>query len=339
MTPERGPAPDLSEPPAWPERAVASDARSSLEAFRASGAVSFHLLGVEKARERYTVACRQSGPRPVPVEQVTDLALSERVTVRLYDPRPTRDLTPTPLILFVHGGGWVIGDLDTHDGICRRLAAGTGLPVVAVGYRLAPEHPYPAALHDCREALRWVEGDDLPHIRSSGTILVGDSAGGQLAAILARESALQAGPRPVAAQVLIYPVTDLRIVSPATWPSYDRMTHGFPLVADTMRWFAGLYLAGDPDRSAADLSPLAAEVPPGLAPALICTVDNDPLADEGISYAAALAGAGVPVQLVHRRGYAHGLLTSAGAIPEGEKLLTQIIAFIDTIATEMLAEV
>jgi acetyl esterase len=232
---------------------------------------------------------------------------------------------PPPVVLFFHGGGWVMGSLSTHDGLCRRLAALTGLPVVAVDYRLAPEHRHPAAIEDSRAALHWLFTVGRDHgLDVTTAVLVGDSAGGQLAAVLAIENAKSAHPRPIAAQVLIYPMVDLTMSA----PSYARVTEGFPLVADTIAWFADHYLPESADRSAPDISPALAQLPAGLPPAYIVTVDNDPLVDEGANYAAALAQAGTEVQYQHLPGYAHGLLTSAGRIPRGEQTVDDIAGFI-----------
>lgn len=218
-----------------------------------------------------------------------------------------------------------MGSLSTHDGLCRRLAAMTGLPVVAVDYRLAPEHTYPAAIEDSRAALQWLfAAKDVHGLEVTNAILVGDSAGGQLVAVLAIENESKPDPLPVSAQVLVYPMVDLTLSA----PSYDRVTEGFPLVADTIAWFAEHYLPEGVDRMAPDISPAFATLPQTLPPAYVLTVDNDPLVDEGASYAASLAQAGTEVRYQHLPGYAHGLLTSAGRIPRGEQLTDEIAAFI-----------
>jgi acetyl esterase len=303
-------------------RPVAPDAAPVLEAFRASGGRSFHTYPLHKVRELYEHSCAANGLQSVPVASVADFEIDE-FQVRVYDPRSSN--APTPAVLFFHGGGWVMGSLSTHDGLCRRLAALTGLPVVAVDYRLAPEHPYPAAIDDSRAALNWLFNAGQDHgLDVTNAVLVGDSAGGQLATVLAIENAAKVDPLPVSAQVLIYPMVDLTMSE----PSYTRVREGFPLVADTVAWFADNYLPAGADRKATDISPALSDLPPGLPPTYIITVDNDPLVDEGATYAAALAQAGTAVRYQHLPGYAHGLLTSAGRIPRGEQTVRDITAFI-----------
>jgi acetyl esterase len=277
---------------------------------------------VKQVRELYESACAANGLSGDPLSAVADFSVEE-FQVRVYDPRTVAG--PTPAVLFFHGGGWVMGSLSTHDGLCRRLASLTNLPVVAVDYRLAPEHPYPAAIDDSRTAMRWLFSAGKEHgLDVTRAVLVGDSAGGQLAAVLANENATMTDPLPVAGQVLLYPIVDLTMSS----PSYQRVTDGFPLVADTIAWFAGHYLPEGVDRSAPDLSPALGRLPAGLPPTYVVTVDNDPLADEGANYAAALARAGTEVRYQHLPGYAHGLFTSAGRVPRGEQTLGQVAAFI-----------
>lgn len=303
-------------------RPVAEDAAPVLDEFRASGARSFHLYSVEEVREKYERGCSQSGLSGDSLHSVSDYAVGE-FAVRVYEPRAFHG--PTPVVLFFHGGGWIMGSLDTHDGLCRRLAALTDLPVVAVDYRLAPEHPYPAAIEDSRTALSWlVSGGAVHGLDVASIVLAGDSAGGQLAAVLTIENAEADEPLPVVGQVLIYPITDLTFST----SSYQRVTKGFPLVAGTMAWFADLYLPEGTDRTAPEISPAFAQLPPGLPPAYVLTVDNDPLADEGACYASAMAQAGAEVCYRHLPGYAHGLFTSAGRIPRGEHEVEKIAAFI-----------
>ncbi|MEY9776664.1 alpha/beta hydrolase [Arthrobacter sp. MW3 TE3886] len=312
----------MTQPDLFSGRPVAADAAEVLEKFRASGGRPFHTYPVREVRELYERGCASNGLSGDALSSVSDFTVDDFQT-RVYDPRVSSG--PTPVVLFFHGGGWVMGSLSTHDGLCRRLAALTGLPVVAVDYRLAPEHPYPAAIEDSRTALDWLFTPGGVHgLDVTEAVLVGDSAGGQLAAVLAIENAGMADPLPVAAQVLIYPMVDLTMSS----PSYARVTEGFPLVAETIAWFADLYLPGAVDRAAPDISPALASLPARLPPAFVITVDNDPLLDEGAGYAAALARAGAEVRYQHLPGYAHGLLTSAGRIGRGAQMVEEIAAFI-----------
>lgn len=303
-------------------RPVAADAQEVLQEFRASGGRPFHSYPVKQVRELYESSCAANGLSGDQLASVTDFDVDE-FTVRVYDPRPVSD--PTTAVLFFHGGGWVMGSLSTHDGLCRRLASLTDLPVIAVDYRLAPEHPYPAAINDSRTAMHWLFSSANEHgLDVTQLVLVGDSAGGQLATVLANENATSDEPLPVVGQVLLYPMVDLTMSS----PSYKRVTDGFPLVADTIAWFGDHYLPEGVDRSVPDISPALSELPAGLPPTYVITVDNDPLVDEGANYAAALAKAGTAVHYQHLPGYAHGLFTSAGRITRGEQTIDQVAAFI-----------
>lgn len=309
-------------------RPVAGDAQPVLQAFRDAGGVSFHHIPVPEVRERYVAATAAAALPKLAGVSETDFRI-DQFNVRLYDPRPRdqRD-RPTAGIVFLHGGGWLMGDLRTHDSAAHRLAARTGLPLIAVDYRLAPEHRYPAAIEDCRAALRWFADPAGPHgVELSSVSFIGDSAGGQLAAVLTNET-VAAGTLPVDAQVLLYPITDISDAHLAAAPSYQRVTEGFPLVADTMRWFIDTYVDEGEIRNRPDLSPLSATLPEQLPPTYVITVDNDPLADEGGRYALKLAMAGTLVRHDHLLGYAHGLFTAAGSIPTGEHYLHEAADFI-----------
>ena len=213
------------------------------------------------------------------------------VRAGVYRPR---DLpTPAPTLVFFHGGGWVVGDLDTHDGLCRKLAAHGRVQVIAVDYRLAPEHPYPAAVDDAVAAYRDVvaRADELG-VRRDRLGVTGDSAGGNLSAVVAL--AVRADPHPPALQALLYPATDLTCAC----PSHQRLADAFILNARAIRWYRGHYLGPEPSAARLRepmLSPLHAPDLAGVAPAYVLTAGFDPLRDEGQAYAARLADAGVPV--------------------------------------------
>ncbi|TYK43520.1 alpha/beta hydrolase [Actinomadura decatromicini] len=220
------------------------------------------------------------------------------VPVRLYRPAPP-GRGPLPVIVYLHGGGWVLGGLDSVDPVCRELAAGTGCAVLSAGYRLAPEHPFPAAVDDAwavlasaaREPGRW---DALP----GAVAVAGDSAGGNLAAavaLLARDRGL-----PLAHQLLVYPVTDTAMDTPS-WREYGS---GYGLDARTLARFMGLYRAGA-DPSDPRLAPLRARDLAGTAPATVITAECDILRDEAEAYARRLAAAGVPVELRRYDGVVH----------------------------------
>lgn len=310
-------------------RPVAEDAQPVLQVFRDAGAVPFHHIPIKEVRERYVAATAAAAlPKSAGVSE-TDF-LVDQFRVRLYDPRPIelRDQL-TPGIVFIHGGGWLMGGLDTHDSTAHRVVARTGLPLIAVDYRLAPEHRYPAAIEDCRTALLWfAERVDLHGVRLSSVSFIGDSAGGQLAATLTNE-AVRAGTLRVNCQVLLYPITDISDAHIGSSPAFKRLTAGFPMVADTMRWFINTYVSDGDVRTQPDLSPLLADLPENLPPSYVITVDNDPLADEGGRYALKLAAAGAAVRYDHLLGYAHGLFTSAGKIPTGERYLHEAADFIN----------
>jgi acetyl esterase len=217
---------------------------------------------------------------------------------RVYRPRAGS----LPTIAFFHGGGWVLGDLDTHDLTCRTLARDADAVVVSVDYRLAPEHPFPAAVDDAEAAARWVvEHAADPAAGLGGTAVVavgGDSAGGNLAAVVAQT--LRDEGRPLAAQLLLYPATDLV----TAYPSLVENAAGYFLDAPLMAWFLEQY-AGSTDPADPRLSPALGDLR-GLAPAVVAVAQFDPLRDAGSAYARALEGAGVPVVLRAFPGLIHG---------------------------------
>ena len=253
----------------------------------------------EQARATYrelSLIRRGDGYVPEPVADVTDTTFAGAggpITARLYSPADPVDA----VVVFLHGGGWVIGDLDTHDPVCRGLANGTRAIVVSVDYRLAPEAPHPAPLSDCMAALRWV-AERWPGHRLA---VAGDSAGGGLAA----GCALQARDDPelrLVAQLLIYPGLDPLM----TQPSVTENAEGPFLTAGDMRWFYGHYLPRESMRSDPAVNLLAAEDLSGLPPAVITVAEFDPLRDEGELYATRLQQAGVPVTLIRAPGMVHG---------------------------------
>jgi len=249
------------------------------------------------------------------VRSVVDLNAGG-VAARLYrDGPPGR---PVPVLLYAHGGGWVMGDLDTHDGLCRLLAVASGWAVLAVDYRLAPEHPYPAAVDDVWRALGWLRGSGAAagYGLDPGTVAVGgDSAGGHLAAVVARR-ARDAGV-PLAAQVLVCPVID-----PAgRYPDLD----GYGLHRDEMRFFWDAYAPPGVDRTHPDLDPLRADLA-GLPPAVVITAELDVLGEEGERYAAGLLAAGVPVVAVRYQGLVHNFPRKLALFDAAAVAVAQIAA-------------
>jgi len=247
------------------------------------------------------------GP-PIALEDVRDLTLAGAagpLRGRLYVPPadPGAD-GPGSLVVFFHGGGWVAGDIDTHDQPCRLLALHSGARVLSVDYRLAPEHPFPAPVEDALAAFRDALGkaDELG-IEPGRTAVAGDSAGGHLAAVTALLAARDGGPAP-AFQLLIYPVTDCLETS----ASRRTFAEGFLLTKDNMDWYEDRFLAAGGERGDPRVSPLHAPSLAGVAPAMVVTAGFDPLRDEGEAYARRLREAGVPCTLRRHPGSVHGFV-------------------------------
>jgi acetyl esterase len=253
-------------------------------------------------------AATLSGPQD-DVASIEDREV-EGVPVRVYTPDGADD---GPAVVYFHGGGWVIGSLDTHDVTCRALANRAGCRVVAVDYRLAPEHRFPAAVDDCWTVTRWAL-EQTPAVA-----VVGDSAGGNLAAVMALR-ARDAGLR-LAAQVLVYPVADHNLET----ASYVSNGSGYGLTAAGMRWFWDHYLGGA-DGSSPDASPLRAPSLAGVAPALVVVCEFDPLYDEGVAYADRLREAGVPVRVSDYRGMIHGIVRMGALFDTTNDLLNEMAA-------------
>jgi acetyl esterase len=241
------------------------------------------------------------------------------VRVRIY--RPAGHEPPLPALVYLHGGGWVIGSLDTHDGVCRALCARTPCVVVSVDYRLAPEHRFPAAVEDAWAATVWVaERARELMVRPAAVAVGGDSAGGNLAAVVA----LRARDRrlPLAFQLLVYPVTDHDLET----VSYRELAVGYGLTRDTMAWFWEHYLGPGGDGSHVDASPLRASDLAVVAPALVQVAEYDPLRDEGVAYARRLEQAGVPATLTRYDGLIHGYLRMPARIRRAQGALDECAA-------------
>lgn len=261
-------------------------------------------LGVARLRADYAgfAAMVGDGPAVGAEEDVEVVGPAGPVPVRLYRPASV-DGVPG-LVVFLHGGGFTIGDLDTHAAACRRLCAGTGAVVASVGYRLAPEAPYPAAVDDAWAALVALVARAAEFGADPARVAVaGDSAGGNLAAVLARRARDQGGPA-LRLQALVYPVCDLTHDA-SRFPSLRSNGNGYLLTAATMGFFADQYLPDPARRTEPDASPIRAADLSGLAPALVVVAGFDPLRDEGVAYAEAMAAAGVDVQLVRFDGAVH----------------------------------
>lgn len=234
------------------------------------------------------------------------------------------------IVLFFHGGGWVLGSVDTHDAVCRRLANETGCLVLSVDYRLAPEHRFPAALDDCFAAANWAHehaerlGGDRERLFVSG-----DSAGGNLAAAVALRARDDGGP-PLRGQILVYPITDCNFDR----DSYREFGDGYHLTRDTMRWFWEQYTSNDAEARHLWASPLRAGDLSRLPPALVVTAEYDPLRDEGRAYADALAAAGVPVERIDCRGMIHGFFRRLDVFDRPSRLVSEIAEWIRSASTQ-----
>lgn len=280
----------------------------------AGNPVDFSTISPDEMRK--LMALLSEAEEPVPVGRVEDRTVTERdVPVRIYWPEDATGAAP--MLVWYHGGGWVIGDLDTADATARSLCVGARAVVVSVDYGLAPEHPFPAGSDDAWAALTWV----VDHLDDLGgdparVAVGGDSAGGNLAALVAIRARDAGGPA-LCHQLLVYPATDLTMAL----PSIKDNGEGYFLTQASMEWFRGHYLGADfehGDPASPEVSPLFAADLSGLAPAQILTAEYDPLRDEGDAYAARLAEAGVAVDLVAHPGLVHGFLGFASFAPDAK---------------------
>jgi acetyl esterase len=239
------------------------------------------------------------------------------IPARLFDAKAAR--AAGPAMVFFHGGGFVIGNIDTHASFCAEMARVLDIPVISVDYRLAPEHPWPAAPDDCEAAARFIAGSPAVLDRQvTGLVLSGDSAGGTLTITTAM--ALRDAPAavPVIAQFAQYPAADMA----TEHPSYAQFADGFLLTRDTMEWFNAAY---QPDLTHPRGSPMIGSVA-GLPPAVVLTASLDPIRDQGRAYAAALIAAGIPTVFQEARGNIHGFVTLRQAIPSSQTDVANALA-------------
>lgn len=301
-------------------RALHPDAAKLLAMMRKAGRPAFEQLSPETARATYAetrAAVQMPEEATAETEEFVVAGPGSDLRVRLHRGAGTGPTDILPCLLYLHGGGWVIGDLDSHDGICRRLANEGACCVVAVDYRLAPEHPFPAAVDDSAATLAWIVANASRLRIDPACIAVGgDSAGGNLAAVLALMGRDGHGHRLVF-QLLFYPAVDLVMTS----DSYDMITQGVPLTADTMRYFIDHYAPDRAHRTDWRASPLRAASLSGTPPALVVTAGHDPLCAEGRAYAKRLESEGVRVMALHYSDEVHGMLTLGGIIEAAAPLL------------------
>ena len=295
-------------------------AQAFVEALAAANLPLFEAGTPEEGRALVKALRPPTAPREI--AHVSDHAApgpAGDIPVRLY-----RDSdTPVAAILYLHGGGWVLGGIEDGDAFARELAATSACEIWSVAYRLAPEARYPAAVDDAQAALVWLAArTDLP------IVLLGDSAGGNLATVIAARARDAGGPT-VALQVLAYPVTDAGMDT----ESYATFAAGPLLTAPLMAWFWDHYAPDPAMRAHPDASPLRAASLAGLPPALVLVAENDPLRDEGEAYARAMQAAGVPVTLKRYDGQIHSFLTMVGAFDGGAEALADIAAAIRALRT------
>ncbi|MGQ0656414.1 MAG: alpha/beta hydrolase [Betaproteobacteria bacterium] len=277
-----------------------------LERVARSPLPAYHTVSPFVARRIYRDTRAALAPAAPELAEVR-LHATTNFAVRAYRPVRTQSL---PALVYFHGGGWTIGDLDTHDVVCRQLALGAGCMVLSVDYRLAPEHPFPAAVDDCLAALKWTHDNAAKlGIDTRRIALGGDSAGGNLAAVVAL-LARDAGVPRIACQLLIYPATDSRCTS----ASHERNGAGYLLTREAIAYFRANYLPSDAHWSDWRASPLLAASHAGLPPALVVTAGYDPLVDEGRAYADKLRAAGVKVAYREYADMVHGFLLFGGVL-------------------------
>lgn len=264
----------------------------------------YHTVSPPVARRIYRDTRAALAPKPPAVAEVRLLAQRD-YAIRAY--RPVKDAL-LPALVYFHGGGWTIGDVDTHDVLCRQLAVGAQCAVFSVDYRLAPEHPFPAAVDDCFAATRWI-AEHAAELGIGSVALGGDSAGGNLAATVALLARDAGGPQ-LAFQLLVYPATDQR----GATASHERNAEGYLLTRGAIEYFRRAYLPRQADWLDWRASPLLAADHSRLPPALVLTAGYDPLLDEGREYAERLRAAGVEVEYREYPDMVHGFLLFGGAL-------------------------
>jgi acetyl esterase len=300
------------------------DAALVVEMMRAAGRPPFETLTPAQAREAYAASRAVLQPEPDPVAETRDIAAPGPlgpIPLRIYRSAGSTANETLPGLVYYHGGGWLLGGIDSHDVVCRRFANLARCAVVSVDYRMAPEHKFPAAVDDSAAATRWVAENarDLG-IDPARVAVGGDSAGGNLAAVMALMSRDGDLP-PLAYQLLIYPGTDMMM----TTISSQTVREGVPLTSATMKWFVDHYMRSHADFADWRASPLRAADLSGTAPALVLTASHDPLRDEGIDYARRLEREGVRVTHLHFADQVHGFL-SMGRIIRASEVALQMMS-------------
>ena len=296
-------------------------ADAMLKQLEADGVPDISEMSVPQARMFLEQAFGNMVPNPEPMAEVRDFTVpgpAGRLPVRLYKPEGSGP-TP-PLVVYFHGGGWVIGSIEAYDATCRALASASGCAVASVEYRLAPETSFPAAPEDCYAATRWL-AENAAEVGVDGERLAvaGDSAGGNLAAVVSLMARDQGGPR-ISYQVLIYPAVDVE----GDYPSREENAEGYFLTTRAMRWFYGHYIQDESRAKDMLASPLLADDHSGLPPAMIIVAGYDPLRDEGEAYAEKLKEAGVEVKVSRNDGMIHGFASMIGALDDARASLAEM---------------
>ena len=298
--------------------------RVLLLVMRMMGGKPMHKLTVIEAR-KVALAQIPKSSKPAPIAIIVNLTIpcpAGEIPIRIYTPE---GMAPFPLVVFFHGGGFVVGSLDSYEEMCRTLCWGTGCIVVSVDYRLAPEHKFPAAPDDCLAATRWAAEHAAEFNADPARLAVaGDSAGGNLATVTALRIRDEGGP-PLCGQLLIYPATDYH--TPPT-SSYLAYANGYLLTRDSMVWFWGHYLNSASEASHPYASPLRAPDLSGLPPALVVTAEYDPLRDEGERYAERLQLAGGPTVLSRYDGMIHGFFMFGDLFKESRRAINEANAWL-----------
>ncbi|MFN3447250.1 MAG: alpha/beta hydrolase [Roseococcus sp.] len=293
------------------------DCQRLLDMARAANTPGFETLTPAAARAQYAAGRAALQAPPPPVASSCEVRLPSGRGARLLRPMGSAPGEALACLVFAHGGGWVFGDLDTHDHLARSLANGAGCSVLSVDYRLAPEHRFPAAVEDLAEAVRFAAAEAGRLGLDAARLAVGgDSAGGNLAAVMAlmaRDGALP----PLRFQLLLYPVVEMA----QTHDSMARFEQGAALTTPAMRWFRAHYAPDPASWNDWRASPLRAASLAGVAPAFVLTVGHDPLVGEGREYANRLEREGVPVTHLHAADMMHGVLTMSGFIPRAGLLI------------------
>lgn len=301
--------------------ALHPQAQAFLDQMQALGRPSLAEMAVPDARAM-AKQMAQILPRGPEVASVTDLSVDGAggpIPIRLYRPEGT---SPMQALVWFHGGGFVIGGVDEADSVCRQLVSESGIVVASVDYRLAPEHPYPAAADDSFAATSWLSANAANLGLDAARLAVGgDSAGGNLAAVVSLRARDEGRP-PIAFQLLVYPVTDATM----SRESYKQNGEGYFLTTDAMRWFLDRYLPDPSDRTDPYAAPLAAKDLSGLPPALVITAEYDPLRDEGEAYGARLREAGVLTTVSRYEGMMHGFFTMAASFDDGARAMSEACA-------------